>query len=138
MTEMPSPQRGLMERLGFGAVLNALVLLVGLTAWAVTVHNQADMASHDLIKLDTSMTDKIAELRAVTTAGLTDVRNQIAVLPDQRARIDILERRAADLDTRLGSIGQMLATQQQSDLQSKADINQLLRTVNQPLVRQPR
>jgi hypothetical protein len=132
------PRRGWMDRVGVNVVLNALVILVSLTAWAVTIHNQTDTDAIDLRRLDKSMTDKIADLREATMGGLAEVRAQIAVLPDQRARIDILERRAADLDTRVGSIGAVVAAQAQSDAQSRADINVLLRTLNQPLMQRQR
>ena len=132
------PRRGWLERIGFNVVLNALVVLVSVTAWAVTVRNQTDTDATDLRRLDKSMTEKIADLREATMGGLAEVRAQIAVLPDQRARIDILERRAADLDSRVGSIGAIVAAQAQSDAQSRADINVLLRTLNQPLAQRPR
>lgn len=127
------PGRSLLERIGVNTVLNALVMLVGLTAWAVTVHNQADQSSRELVRLEASMTDKISDLHNATMSGLADVRNQLATLPDQRARIDGLERRAADLDTRIGSLGSIIAAQEQSEAQSRADINAMLRTLNQPI-----
>lgn len=138
VSDSSAPLRSALARVPIMAVLNALVLLVGLTAWAVSVHNQADTASRDLVRLDASMTDKIAELRAVTAAGLSEVHTQLSVLPDQRARIEVLERHASDADARLTAIAAIVAGHTEAEAQSRADINALLRTINQPLERRVR
>jgi uncharacterized coiled-coil protein SlyX len=132
----PPQRRGnLITTLGLPGIINAVVVTVALIAWLVTTHNQAETAPRDLARMEAALTEKIADLRAVVTSGQSDVRQQISVLPDQRARIEILEQRMADLDQRISSVGSIVASQEKTQAEHGANLNILMRTVNTPLGR---
>lgn len=138
--DMPAatPSRTVLAPLSWSDLLHAAVLLVALAAWAVTAKSASDQASHDLMRLDASVSDKIADLRSAMTSGLNDVRQQISVLPDQRARIDEMARQIADIDGRLGAMNQTVIAQDKALAEHQADLNVLMRTINSPLGRTAR
>lgn len=64
-----------------GAVIQAAIVLVGLIAWAATAATKGDQTRAD-----------VAQLRDVITTQLGDLRTELRQLPDQRARLEVLER----------------------------------------------
>ena len=109
------------------------VALASVIVWGMAARNAADLATHDLAKLEISMSEKIGQLRDVVAGGLADVRSQIAGLPDQRARLSELERREVELDARLTADAVRISAQEKQTIELRADLNQTMRTVNAPL-----
>jgi hypothetical protein len=109
------------------------VAMASVIVWGMAARNAADLATHDLSKLEISMSEKIGQLRDAVAGGLADVRSQIAGLPDQRARLTELERREIELDARLTADAVRISAQEKQTIELRADLNQTMRTVNAPL-----
>lgn len=113
--------------------LITVVALVGsVVAFVVTSANHTDQASRDLGSVQQSVGGQISDLKSNLAAGLQDVRSQISTLPDQRAKLDNLERRVTDLETRFNVFNDRLSGLERSEIETRADVAPLLRTANLP------
>lgn len=121
------------SEINLGALIQASIVLCGLIAWAVTSANRSEQAGHDLTTLQTSMSAQLVDLRSAVTAGLTEVRQQISTLPDQRAKLDNEERRLNEVEARLNSTDQRMSVLERATIEMRADINQMLRAANMAL-----
>ncbi|WP_428485866.1 hypothetical protein [Rhodopila sp.] len=122
------------SELNLGTLVTAGAVLCSLVAWVVTGNNRSEQSTRDLATVQTAVSNQIADLRTAITAGLLDVRQQISTLPDQRARLEQVERRLGDLETKLNNEDQRMAVLERSTIESRADINTLLRAANGPLL----
>ena len=122
------------SELNIGTLVTAGAVLCSLVAWIVTGNNRSEQSAHDLATVQSAVSNQIADLRTVITAGLMDVRQQISTLPDQRAKLEQVERRLADLEAKGNNQDQQMAALERSTIESRADINTLLRAANGPLV----
>jgi septal ring factor EnvC (AmiA/AmiB activator) len=116
-------------------IATLLVIIGTVIAWAVTSANHTDQAARDLGAVQTSVAAQITDLKANLAGGLQDVHSQISTLPDQRAKLDTLERRVTDLETRFNVFNDRLTAIERSEIETRADIAPLLRASNMP---QPR
>ncbi|WP_428485930.1 hypothetical protein [Rhodopila sp.] len=120
--------------LNVGTLVTVSAVLCSLVAWIVTGNNRSEQSTRDLATVQTTVSSQIADLRTVVSSGLQDVRQQISTLPDQRAKLEQVERRLADLDAKLNTEDQQMAALERSTIECRADINTLLRAANGPLV----
>lgn len=120
------------SEINLGALIQASIVLCGLIAWAVTSANRSEQAGRDLTTLQTSMSAQLVDLRGAVTAGLTELRQQISTLPDQRAKLESEERELNEVEARLNNADQRMGVLERTTIETRADINQLLRAANMP------
>lgn len=142
MTDEPEKPRGLRfnGELNLGTMLVALTALVGIVSYEITASNRSDQVGRDQVALQAAIADKITDLRQAVTNGqaemrqqIQEVRQQIGTLPDQRAKLENTERRLTDIEARLNSGDQRLSVLERASIESRADLNQILRATNGPL-----
>lgn len=132
--EAPQPSRfRFSSEISLGSLLTGLIALIGLIAWAVTSANRGDQSQRDQIVLQAQVTEKLADLRSAVSTGLQELRTQIAGLPDQRASLVQTERRLTELEQRFQSGDVRFGVLERSAIESRADLNQLLRAAQMPL-----
>ena len=121
--------------ISFGSIMQAVVVGCGLVAWLVTSNVRSEQAAKDLITLQERLTTQITDLRGTLTGGLSDVRAQIATLPDQRAALEQTQRRMADLEVRFGAAEKRAGELERAVIETRADLNTLMRQTQVPLPR---
>lgn len=124
--------------INLGHILQAAMVACAAILFIVTGRNTADQAVRDVASLKESMYAQNTEIKAALTSGLADVRQQISSLPDQRARLDQVERRLNDLDGRVSAQDQRTGALEKTVFETRADVNALTRAANMPLPRPPR
>ncbi len=122
------------SELNIGTLVTAGAVLCSLVAWIVTGNNRSEQSTHDLATVQSAVSNQIADLRTVITAGLMDVRQQIITLPDQRAKLEQVERRLTDVEAKLNNQDQHIGLLERSTIETRADVNTLLRAANGPLL----
>jgi chromosome segregation ATPase len=118
-----------------GNVIQVLLVLGSVVIWQAQKNNAAEQAAKDVIGIQTDLTAKMVELRAAIASGLGDVQKQIAILPDQRAALEQLTRRLADVETRYDSLTKHMGEVERAVIETRADLNTILRQANVPLPR---
>jgi cell division protein FtsB len=127
MPETPierAEQRGLhiSPELSITGALTVLTMFATIIIWAVSTSNHTEVLAGQMV-----------DLKAAIINGQQDIRQQISTLPDQRAKLDELERRVTDLETRFNVFGDRLNACERSDIEMRADLAPLLRALNGPL-----
>lgn len=82
-----------------GAVIQAAIVLVALISWAATANTRSDQTRADVVQLRAETAQQSKELRDTISQQLTDLRTELRTLPDQRARLEGLERWVQQHDT---------------------------------------
>jgi hypothetical protein len=120
-----------------GTLLTAAAMATGLTVWLVTGQNRSAETQRNLDQLQQTMTAQIAELRAATTGGLSDVRRQIESLPDERAQLADLQRRVGEMSqdgsAMRAALDARLSTVERATIELRADLNNIMRASSVPL-----
>jgi TolA-binding protein len=126
--------------INLGTVLIVATALIGVISYEVTTANRGEQLSRDQIALQASLAEKIADLRSTVQAGqldlrqqIQDMRQQIGILPDQRAKLENTERVLTDIESRLNSGDARLSLLERAAIESRADLNQIMRATNGPL-----
>ena len=122
------------SELNIGTLVTAGAVLCSLVAWIVTGNNRSEQSTRDLTTVQSAVSNQISDLRTAITAGLLDVRQQISTLPDQRAKLEQVERRIGDVEVKLNNLDQHLGLLERSTIETRADVNTLLRAANGPLL----
>lgn len=117
-----------------GSMVTASAVLCSLAAWLVTAHARDQQSVRDLATVQSAVSAQITDLRNVISSGLVDVHQQISTLPDQRARLDQVERRLSDLEAKLNNGDQHLGLLERATIETRADLNTLMRAANAPLL----
>ncbi len=115
-------------------MVTASAVLCSLAAWLVTAHARDQQSVRDLATVQSAVSAQITDLRNVISSGLVDVHQQISTLPDQRARLDQVERRLSDLEAKLNNGDQHLGLLERATIETRADLNTLMRAANAPLL----
>jgi hypothetical protein len=111
-------------------VAQLLVVLTLSVAWLATGQTKLLETQRNVDQVRQSLTLQIVELRAATTGGLADVRQQIESLPNDRAQLADLQRRVGEMaqesaSTRAG-LDARLGTVERATMQLRADLNGLM------------
>jgi uncharacterized coiled-coil protein SlyX len=85
---------------GHGTMITAIAAVIGATVWITTYATNSQGTAHDLTQFEANTSSQLADIRTGFTAGLTSIQQQVAILPDQRARLDQVERRISGLEER--------------------------------------
>jgi hypothetical protein len=80
-----------------------------------------------MASFQTSITSQISDLRGVVSSGLKDVRQQIANLPDQKARLEQVERRLDQSDARQITMEARLGIVERAAIELRSDLNNVTR-----------
>lgn len=118
-----------------GHLIQICLLLTGLASWLISSNNRSDQAGKDLVVLQDRLTGQIKDVRDTVSEGLNNVRTQIAGLPDQRANLDQTLRRLGDVEQRYNIVDKRLGEAERATIESRADLNTLMRAANVPLPR---
>jgi hypothetical protein len=121
-------------QIDIGSMVTASAVLCSLAAWLVTAHARDQQSVRDLATVQGAVSAQISDLRNVISTGLVDVHQQISTLPDQRAKLDQVERRLADIDAKLNNEDQHLGLLERATIETRADLNTLMRAANAPLL----
>jgi flagellar motility protein MotE (MotC chaperone) len=113
--------------------LQVVALLVALVYWFVVNANRGEENQRRLSELQANVSAQIAEVRQAVAVGLTDVRQQLSALPDQRARLDQVERRIADVDARYATLQARVEGLDRQTVELRSDLNSITRASNVPL-----
>ena len=108
-------------------------LVFALAYWFVVYTQRIADNERRLAELQTSMAQQIGELRQTFARGLTDMRQQLSALPDQRSRLDKAERRFADLDARHAGFDARITALEHQVIELRSDMNAITRASNVPL-----
>jgi cell division protein FtsB len=108
-------------------------LLVALIYWFVTNANRGEDNQRRLSELQSNVSGQITDLRQAVAVGLSDVRQQLNALPDQRARLDQAERRLADVDARYGNLDTRISVIERQVVELHSDMNAITRASSVPL-----
>lgn len=84
-----------------GAVLQAITVAAMAMAYVFGVAGKSDESLNASKQLRADVTSQIADLKGTMSAGFATIQQQIAGLPDQRAQIADLIRRADHTDQKL-------------------------------------
>jgi hypothetical protein len=114
-------------------VVQVVSLLCALVYWFFINANRGIDNERRLDELQTAMAQQTGELRQTVAAGLTDMRQQLSLLPDQRARLDQAERRLTDLDTRHAGLDGRILTLERQMIELRSDLNAVTRASVVPL-----
>jgi chromosome segregation ATPase len=114
-------------------IVQVVALLCALVYWFFVNANRGLDNERQLADLKTGMQSQLAETRQMVAAGLTDVHQQIVVLPDQRARLDQMERRVSEADARYAGADARLVSLERQLIELRADLNAITRASNVPL-----
>lgn len=137
------PRRGLRvgievkREISFGQMVNASVMVLG-CVYAVSVYvgkvdsGRAEIATltRDVASLRTDMTLSAAAVQAAMAKQFDGVRLDIANLPDVKATMVQLDRRAEQSDHRLGELVKRVEGAERAAFQNNSDINNLTRVVS--------
>lgn len=126
--------------INLGHILTALMMTGGLMGYWMLSQNRVDQAvnanamlqdrfSREISSLQGSMND----LRSTAQSGFTDIRAQIANLPDFQASLKQQERRISELESRLNAQDNRLGVIDRTAIETRADVNTLMRQANAPL-----
>lgn len=124
-----------------GQALQAAVVIIGVVIWFVTGQTKADQTSVALSTFKAETTSQftqihqsISDVQAALTKTVTDssanVQAQIANLPDQRAAIKDLQRRASGYDARFVTDEQVIRQVQRDTDRNTVSINAIETTLN--------
>jgi septal ring factor EnvC (AmiA/AmiB activator) len=116
-----------------GHILQAIVLGCGLAAYLVTTNTKGEQAARDLVALQQEVKSQITDLRGAVQQSSADVRQQIASLPDQRAKLEGAESRLKELAARIDTDSQRVSAIERSLIETRSDVNQVLRALQMPL-----
>jgi hypothetical protein len=131
-----SPRGRVVWEFSLAALLQAvqvIALLIALVYWFVVNASRGEDNQRRLAELQANVSAQISELRQAVAGGLGDVRQQIGSLPDQRARLDQVERRLAEVDARLGSFDTRVTAVEHLQIELRSDMNAITRASNVPL-----
>jgi septal ring factor EnvC (AmiA/AmiB activator) len=117
-----------------GSMVTASAVLCSLAAWLVTARARDEQSVRDLATVQGAVSAQISDLRSVISTGLVDVHQQISTLPDQRAKLDQVERRLSDMEAKLNNEDQHLGLLERATIETRADLNTLMRAANAPLL----
>lgn len=109
-----------------GAVLQALTVGGAVMAYVFGVAGKTDQSLEASRVLRADMTTQLADMRSQMSAGFTAVQAQIAGLPDQRAQLADLTRRADRADQRAAEIDGRLDALTTQAAQVRSDVDGLL------------
>jgi flagellar motility protein MotE (MotC chaperone) len=135
-TERPAPHARLVWDLNVSTIIQAIqviAFLIAVVYWFVTNANRGVENQQRLAELQASVSSQISEVRQVVAVGLTDVRQQLSSLPDQRARLDQVERRIADVDARYSTLQNKAEVLDRQMLELRSDLNSITRASSVPL-----
>lgn len=110
---------------------------VGVVVYVVTNSNKSDQTAKDLDAFQTTVTGTIAEIRGEVRAGITNIRTDIASLPDQRARLLAVERRLSEGDARDVAQDARLSAVERSAIETAAQVTNLRAASSQNLPNAP-
>jgi septal ring factor EnvC (AmiA/AmiB activator) len=104
-----------------------LVSFLGTAAYFVaTTRSGEESLTRDTARLES----EISKTQILITQGLQGIRSEIATLPDQRARMDAVERRLLEMDRRDSENAQAIGVLDHSVNQLNADVGVLTRDVD--------
>ena len=124
-----------------GQALQAAVVIIGVVIWFVTGQNKSDQTALALSTFKAETTSQftqihqsISDVQTALTKTVTDssanVQAQIANLPDQRAAIKDLQRRASGYDARFVTDEQVLRNVQRDTDRNTISINNITATLS--------
>ena len=108
--------------------------MCSLAAWLLTVYSRDEQSVRELASVQGAVSAQISDLRSVVASGLVDVHQQISTLPDQRAKLEQVERRLSDIESKLNNEDQHLGLLERSTIETRADVNTMMRATNAPLL----
>jgi hypothetical protein len=117
-----------------GSLVTTSAVMCSLAAWLLTVYARDERSVHDLATVQNTVSAQITDLRTVISTGLVDVHQQISTLPDQRAKLEQVERRLTEIENKLNNGDQHLGLLERSTIEMRADVNILMRAANAPLL----
>jgi hypothetical protein len=124
------PKRGGVKfnpEVGLGQIINAVVMAGGIVYAIANYTNKVDNTQRDVQQLRTEMTRQLAEISVSVNEQFKGVRTDIANLPDVKAELTQLERRADQSDNRAGAQSNRLDRLQETIIQTSSDVAGLLR-----------
>lgn len=113
--------------ISFGQFVQAALVASGLIVWGATQAARVDTTQRDLAELRVELAKQMAGMQVNMTDQFRGVRNDIAALPDVRAELTQLERRADQADNRMGALSDRVGQVFQQGIQTRADLDSLLR-----------
>ena len=131
-----SPRGRVVWEFSLAALLQAVqvvALLIALVYWFVVNASRGEDNQRRLAELQANVSAQISELRQAVAGGLGDVRQQIGSLPDQRARLDQVERRLSDIDGRQAAFDTRSAAADRQLIELRTEVNSITRASNVPL-----
>ncbi len=135
-TEQTAPRMRVVWEFSLATVMQGVqvaALLVALIYWFVVNANRGEENQRRLAELQSNVSAQITEVRQAVAVGLSDVRQQLSALPDQRARLDQVERRIADVDARYSNLDARLDTIDRQTVELRSDMNAISRASSVPL-----
>lgn len=110
-----------------GHILQALVVGGGVMVWALVASSKADQTAKDLSSFQTSVRETVSVLERQVSQGLRDIRSDISMLPDQRARLDQVERRLTEGDARDVAQDARIGLIERQAIETREQVNNLIR-----------
>jgi peptidoglycan hydrolase CwlO-like protein len=117
-----------------GSLVTASAVMCSLAAWLLTVYSRDEQSVRELASVQGAVSAQISDLRNVIASGLVDVHQEISTLPDQRAKLEQVERRLSDIESKLNNEDQHLGLLERSTIETRADVNTMMRATNAPLL----
>ena len=120
-----------------GTVLVIASMVCGAIVYIVNSNAHSDQTGHDLTTVQATVGAQITDLRTTLQSGLNDVKAEIKTLPDQRARLDQVERRMNDTDQWRNRADGSLNDLDHREVNVESAVNGLMRAANAPLIVPP-
>jgi len=135
-TEQAVPRVRLVWELNLSTIIQAVQvasLVIAVVYWFVMNASRGVDNQRRLAELQDNVSSQITEVRQAVAVGLSDVRQQLGALPDQRARLDQVERRIADVDARYATLDARLQALDRAAVELRSDLNAITRASSVPL-----
>lgn len=113
------------NKIGPRDILAAATVLVVVAGYILTSSGKADQTARDLSAFQASINATVAEIRTEMRSGIANIRSDISLLPDYRARLTAVERRLAEGDARDTAQETNIARIDRLAIETRADVNNL-------------
>ena len=106
-------------------ILYAGAFLVAVSGYIFNASGKADQTAKDLASLQTDMRTTISGVQREVREGISNIRSDIATLPDQRARLISVERRLSEGDARDVAQDARIGNIERQTIETAAQVNNL-------------
>jgi ABC-type transporter Mla subunit MlaD len=113
-------------------IAQLVAILSGLIYWLVTNTQRYANTEQHLTELQAQVSGQVSDLRAQLSTASADLRAQLATLPDQRARMELYEKRFSDADKMFAALDGRLNSLERVVIELRADYNAMARAPRPP------